>query len=184
MKYTHKGFSLLELLLVVGLGIILTTGALAIYNKMSYNMKIDETIDFLHKIEYDIQQLYLGRPNFGTVGEGIEAELFANNLIPAKYGSGPHIRMPFGDQVDTDIFAGTDNFLIRVARIERDVCIRFFTIFSEHPNLIRMVYNRTWSRDGTGGTDVTANMTPQNANTLCIDRGNSIPGNSLEFYFM
>jgi len=87
---TQKGFSLLELLLVVAVGAILILAGLAIYRNITNNTQINEASRVLNVIKQETQRIYQGEATYGA-GTDIEPILVNAEAVPAKYVQGAAI---------------------------------------------------------------------------------------------
>jgi prepilin-type N-terminal cleavage/methylation domain-containing protein len=121
IKKTEKGFSLLELLLVVAVGAILILAGLAIYRNITNNTQINEGTRLLNVLKQETQRLYQGESSYGTVD--INDILINADAVPARYVTGAdEINSPF----DTDVtVTGADNdFTITFAAVPQAACIK------------------------------------------------------------
>lgn len=89
----RKGFTLLEVLLVVGVASVLITSGIFLYSMIDRNQKINDTVDMINIIAAQVRKTYANSPGYGDwdwssgSGNDIELGLFNNDAIPAKYKS-------------------------------------------------------------------------------------------------
>lgn len=87
----QKGFTLLELLLTIGVASTLMIGGISLYNVIKKNHKINETVNMINIISAEVRRLYANTNSYGnwdwdtSTGSNIELALYNNNGIPEKY---------------------------------------------------------------------------------------------------
>jgi len=117
---SHKGFSLLELLLVVAVGAILILAGLAIYRNITNNTQINEATRLLNVIKQETQRIFQGEPSYGTTS--LEQILINAEAIPAKYVQGTNVISPFNEAVD--VVGATDDFTVTFSTVTQAACIK------------------------------------------------------------
>ncbi len=83
--HKHYGFTLLELLLVVGIAAILIVAGITTYNLVTRGNQVNETIRLVNILADQTRRLYGSQNNYGASGANIETALFNVGAIPAKY---------------------------------------------------------------------------------------------------
>jgi prepilin-type N-terminal cleavage/methylation domain-containing protein len=125
-----KGFSLLELLLVVAVGAILILAGLAIYRNVTQNVEINEATRLLNVIKQETQRLYQGEGSYGANGDSLEAILVNANIVPSGNLIAGAVRTPFS--TDADVNANTDGrFDITFNDVPSNVCINLALAYTE-----------------------------------------------------
>ena len=121
MKKTEKGFSLLELLLVVAVGAILILAGLAIYRNITNNTQINEGTRLLNVLKQETQRLYQGESSYGNAD--INEILINADAVPARYVVGTdEINSPF--DTDVNVAGIDDDFTITFAAVPQAACIK------------------------------------------------------------
>jgi len=118
---TQKGFSLLELLLVVAVGAILILAGLAIYRNITNNTQINEASRVLNVIKQETQRIYQGEATYGA-GTDIEPILVNAEAVPAKYVQGAAIISPFNQPVN--VLGAGDDFTVEFENVTQAACIK------------------------------------------------------------
>lgn len=126
---TQKGFSLLELLLVVAVGAILILAGLAIYRNITNNTQINEASRLLNVLKQETQRIYQGESTYG-VATDIEPILINAEAVPAKYVQGANIISPFNEGVN--VVGDTDNFTIELENVTQAACIKLGLEYSDN----------------------------------------------------
>ena len=133
------GFTLLELLLVVGVSAILIVGGISTYNLVSNGMKVNETVALLNIIVERTHKYY---PNLDYGTDDIEGLLINTGSVPKKYYSATagHIRTPFGDSTNAisvigSAGTGDANADIDIQmRVPPALLVQILSIFNVHAN--------------------------------------------------
>lgn len=119
-----RGFSLLELLLVVAVGAVLILAGLGAYRLVSENNNTNQANRLLATLKQQIQQTYQGQASYGT--NGIVDDLVALRALPTDLGTtgagdAMQARGPFGLITITGL---TNNFSIAFLNVPLGACIR------------------------------------------------------------
>jgi prepilin-type N-terminal cleavage/methylation domain-containing protein len=120
---TQKGFSLLELLLVVAVGAILILAGLAIYRNITQNTDVNEASRLINVLKQESQRIFQGEPTYA----GLTNTVLTNaNVVPAKYTTGAGvITTPFNTTIDVTInSANADEFDIDVVDVPQEACLK------------------------------------------------------------
>jgi len=123
----QKGFSLLELLLVVAVGAILLLAGLAIYRNVTNNANVNEATRLLNVIKQETQRLYQGEGEYGT--DELNDTLITADVIPSSALSGTTIRHPYNDDVTVD--GATNTFTVQFDNIPTSACISLGQSYNE-----------------------------------------------------
>ena len=119
-KKLQAGFSLLELLLVVGVGALLLLAGIATYRQVVEDNKVNNATRILTIIKSEVQRAYQGQPDYGT-GD-ITTVLADMEAYPAgvldSAGAPKH---PWGGNI-TVAGAGA-TFAITFAALDKATCI-------------------------------------------------------------
>lgn len=94
MKQGVRGFTLLELLLVVGIAAVLIIAGIVAYNSVKRNMAVNEAVSLVNLILEQTKRMHLNR-NFGAIAADLEPLLARSGNLPAKYVNGTQIVTPF-----------------------------------------------------------------------------------------
>jgi len=144
-----KGFSLLELLLVVAVGAILLLAGLAVYRNVTNNQNANETIRLLNVMKQETQRLLQGEGSYPQ--QRLDDLLIDANAIPADRLVGRTIRSPYNG--DIHIAGETRTFKITLEKVPESACIKIGTTFSKNDSdFVRLTVGGTEPETGTGGT--------------------------------
>lgn len=111
-----QGFSLLELLLVVGIAAILIVAGITTYNLVNKGNQINAATSLVNTIMDQTRRLYGGQNTYGAAS--IETALFNSGSVPARYKSATagQIATPFADSaIAIAITGATQNFVVALA---------------------------------------------------------------------
>lgn len=89
-----RGFTLLELLLVVGIAAVLIISGITLYNSVNRQNSINEGVRIVNMIIAQTKRLHPNR-NFGAIAADLEPLIARSGNLPAKYVSGTQIITPF-----------------------------------------------------------------------------------------
>lgn len=137
MKHKARGFSLLELLLVVGVGAVLILAGLSAYRLVSEGNSATQGIRQLQTLKQQVQQAYQGEAGYGTTaGTDMTATLNSMRMLPSDMPvtSAGNIRNAFG--ANTQIVTGAlvsgnaPTFLVTFAGVGTAACNKMGTTFS------------------------------------------------------
>jgi prepilin-type N-terminal cleavage/methylation domain-containing protein len=152
----QKGFSLLELLLVVAVGAILILAGLAIYRNITNNNDINDASRLLNVIKQETQRIYQGEGTYGTAT--LETILLNASAIPAGNVRANAVISPFN--TDVDIVGSTGTFDVTFTAVPLAACIKLALAYTAaDPDFVRITI---------GGTNVlAAAVNVATANTRC-----------------
>jgi type II secretory pathway pseudopilin PulG len=109
-KHSEAGFTLLELLLVVGVGALLLIGGIATYRLVSEGNKVTDTTRMIMTIRNEAQNLSQGQEYTGV----------DTALVDAKVMTANPQRNPFGGQFS--VTGGADTLDIEVTKLPVNAC--------------------------------------------------------------
>lgn len=125
VKSTQKGFSLLELLLVVAVGAILLLAGLAVYRNVTDNSKVNESIRLLNVTKQETQRLFQGEGSYPAEVLNsvlINANAFPSSSLVGAGGANPQVRHPYNG--DVTVTGNVRTFTIRFAGVPTASCIK------------------------------------------------------------
>lgn len=85
MSNRHRGFTLLELLLVVGIAAVLIASATAIYVLVSKQNRANETVRLTLTVITEVRRMYRNQPTYGTPHQPLEPALYYSGGVPSKF---------------------------------------------------------------------------------------------------
>jgi|GEM_PF-1180179 len=134
MKHTVRGFSLLELLLVVGVGAVLILAGLSAYRLVTEGNSATQGSRQLQTLKQQVQTAYQGESTYGsTAGADMVATMSNMKMLPADMpvqGTGI-IRNAFNG--DTNIVVGASpfsTFKITFKSVPTAACVKMGPQFS------------------------------------------------------
>jgi prepilin-type N-terminal cleavage/methylation domain-containing protein len=123
-KTNEKGFSLLELLLVVAVGAVLILAGLAAYRLVTENNNVNEATRLVNILKQQTQRAFQNQATYGTadiVPILINLRAFPAGSLNAA-GTPVH---PFGNG-DIDVLGVSDTFTITFSDLDTSACIQVF----------------------------------------------------------
>lgn len=136
-----KGFTLIEILLVVGFIALAGIGVYIVYDKVTTSQSVNAEVRNLDTLRAGIKNIYAASSNYGTAGEIITPIIINAKVAPDIMVNGTALRSGFGGAV-TIAVAGlgtgmTNNaFNITYSGITADVCSKFVTIAANSFNKV------------------------------------------------
>jgi len=88
---TQKGFSLLELLLVVAVGAILILAGLAIYRNITANTSVNDTSRMVNVLKQEVQRIYQGEASYAALDNDL---LVDTQVVPDVSIDGNDVNVP------------------------------------------------------------------------------------------
>ncbi len=124
----QSGFSLLELLLVVGVGALLLLAGIATYRLVTQGNNVNDAIRVLATIKSQTQRAFQGQRSYGAVGTDLIPTLVTMNAFPAgTVGDDDLPRHPWGGDITV---AGNDQeFIVSFVDVPPDGCVQVGTTF-------------------------------------------------------
>lgn len=131
---TQKGFSLLELLLVVAVGAILILAGLAIYRNITNNTQVNEASRLLNVLKQETQRLFQGENSYGAAGSDLTNILVNAEAAPQRSinSAGDDIVSPFDE--DVSVIAQDDDFQIIFANVTEAACLSLGVAYTNDDN--------------------------------------------------
>lgn len=156
-RKNEAGFTLLELLLVVGVGAILLLAGIGTFQLVSQGNNVNEASRLLATIKSGVQGLYQGQTTYGTSGTSLDTILVNAGVFPPNALDGTTPITPWNTNID--IVAEVANFTIEFNDLPQEACIQMFTnAISTDTDFVQVIV--------TGGT-ASAAPTLAEANTDC-----------------
>ena len=84
----QRGFTLLELLLVVGIAAILIIAGITTYSLVNKSNSVNEATRLVNILLDQTRRMYAGQSTYGASGADLEAALYNSGSVPAKFRSG------------------------------------------------------------------------------------------------
>lgn len=165
----NDGFTLLELLLVVGVGAILLIAGVGTYQLISEGNKVNDAQRLLQTLKSKIQQEYQGQVQYGTAADNLTALVVAMDIVPNQYlRNGTQPIHPWNDTVDVAVSASPLNFTITYNNLPNSSCISMGTIdIDADPDFVSMDIGASTFTPG-------ALPTPQAVDALCTGGATTI----------
>ncbi len=126
----ESGFSLLELLLVVGVGALLLLAGIATYRLVTQGNNVNDAIRTLATVKQQTQRAFQGQRSYGAVGTDLVPTLVAMQAFPAGVLDDTNTpRHPWGDEIQ--IVGDNQQFTITFVNVPSDACIQLGTTFDQ-----------------------------------------------------
>jgi prepilin-type N-terminal cleavage/methylation domain-containing protein len=167
-KMNMKGFSLLELLLVVAVGAILILAGLAIYRNVTSQSQVNEASRLINVLKQETQKIWQGQATYGPTSSDLNAVLINANAVPNSYIIGTTINSPFDTAVN--VISQGNTFDVVITDVPRGPCINLGTLYNAN--------DPDFAQVDIGGTAITA-PTVGNVNTACSNS----PPNTMTWSF-
>lgn len=157
-KRASKGFSLLELLLVVAVGAVLILAGLGAYRLVTENNNTNQAARLITTLKQQIQQAYQGQASYGT-GNMID-DLVSLRALPSDLGtSGSGDSMIAKGQFGNLLITGdTNTFTIEMQNVPKGACVRLaqqFTPQNANDFVSLEVGSTTFNQTSTNMTQAT-----------------------------
>ena len=141
-RKNEAGFTLLELLLVVGVGAILLLAGIATYRLVTAGNNINEANKLVQTIKQQVQRLYQGQTSYGTAN--ITANLVNAGIFPASALNGTTPVTPWNSNIT--VTGATNTFTIQFAALPEDACIQLATTdLGDDPDFVDITVGTTVS---------------------------------------
>jgi len=122
-KRGTKGFSLLELLLVVAVGAVLILAGLGAYRLVTENNNTNQATRLITTLKQQIQQAYQGQASYGN--GNILQDLVSLRALPSDLGvAGSSATVARGIFGDITLTADGNTFSIEMADVPKGACVR------------------------------------------------------------
>lgn len=121
----QQGFTLIELMIVLGIAALIVAGVITMYLKSSSSQKVNDETTNLNTIVSGVRNLYSTSSNY----VGLTTAVVVNAKIPpAKLVNGTTINNAFGGQVNiapASISGGTNNaFTVALTQVGSEECTK------------------------------------------------------------
>jgi type II secretory pathway pseudopilin PulG len=129
---SHKGLTLLETLLVLGLAAFVITGALSYFNTATNDQKVQSTNSAIASMSSGVKSLYRGQTNYSslTTEIAIRSGKVPSNMIQ----SDTEIRNAWGGSVE---FTGNSrDFEIELDSLDFEACVNMASAVRMTPTLV------------------------------------------------
>lgn len=128
-KTNESGFSLLELLLVVGVGALLLLGGLGVYRLVTQGNTINDATRFLTTLKNETQITFQNQALYeGGTGGDMTAILIAAGAVPSANVAGTVINDPWGNAVT--VTANGNQFDVGLTGVSEDACLSLGALFN------------------------------------------------------
>ena len=172
VKITKKGFSLLEILLVLAIAATLVIGAFIIYPKARDNANANTLFNEIGMIRAAVQELYGSRPGYLGLNNQV---LRDSNLLPkSMYSPNGQFMSHAGNNISLSVPWNT-SYSIQISNVSNATCIK----------LVKNLYNgmkgvNTVQINNTGYSDYSTDMNMQTISNACSrnDYGTTTPDNN------
>lgn len=172
-KKNKKGFSLLELLLVLGIIAALIVGAFIVYPKVRSSQQAEAESKNIATIKANLLALYAPVADVTGVNNtvGINAQIFPDNMLIKTGGTVSDVVNSFKGKVtlSSTNYASMGKVFINVsyAGVPQDVCAKLVSAVSGTMDQIVIAGN-------TIKSDISSvSFSPATATTICTNAGNS-----------
>ena len=130
----QKGFTLLELLLVVGIAAILIVAGITTYNLVNRGNQINDSVRLTNILMDQVRRLYSSNGNYGT--SDLEAALYNSGVVPGKYKSATAgvINTPFDTTASAIAITGSNNSFIVSINVPASYIPEFLNNFNPANN--------------------------------------------------
>lgn len=126
----ERGFSLLELLLVIGVGALLLLAGLATYRIVTEGNNVSETIRLLNAAKIGLQTLYSNQATYGTNGSDITEIAIEGGIFPARNVlSATQTVDPWRNNITVNA-VDPSNFTITLSNVPEAACVKLGTGFT------------------------------------------------------
>ncbi len=141
----NKGFTLVEILLVVGFIALASIGIYAVYNKVQSGAKANKTLQDIQTLRAGIKNLYGGKKDFSTITAAVvrDARIAPSDMVVGGGPSGTELRNVFGGIVNiipATLTGAQANsaFSIVMPQIPGDVCSKLVSTTGPYFDEIRV----------------------------------------------
>lgn len=170
LKKTSKGFSLLELLLVVAVGAVLILAGLGAYRLVTTNAQTNDLKRQLVQIKAETQRVHQSQGSYTglTTATGVAAGIF-NGI---KGGNAP--QTPFNSRFFISVGASATRFNVTMQNLPASACADVATMFVGNPDFVAASVTNGAAESKVNGTKTTAAdiratcVAAQNSNDLVM----------------
>lgn len=130
----QRGYSLIELMLVITVIAIATIGIIATYLTVNFNRKVNQTYDDLGEIVQNVEQAWGNMQSYNGLTNEIAIK---QRLIPVRMMSENNISTPLGPL--TLGYAGTNREMLSLTlALDEDGCNRLIPLFAPRMKQIKI----------------------------------------------
>jgi hypothetical protein len=181
-RNTSKGFSLIELLLVLGVLAILLVAAFVVYPQVRDRNQANTEVSNLTTIKAGVNNLYAAKGgNYTGLTKGVanQARVFPASMNNGTYTTGQAITSSWGGDVDVAVntaaqgsYAANRTFTISYTAVPSGVCLPLVSGAAGNFTSIRV--GGTTGTGATAGTEVitSTGFSPTDAATACSSSAN------------
>lgn len=161
------GFSLLELLLVVGVGALLLLAGIATYRLVTQGTSVNEAVRVLTTIKEKTQRAFQGQRGYGTSGADLVPTLVTMKAFPAGVLDGDDIpRHSWGGEIDIEVNTNSQQFDITFNGVPTDACVNLGTTFdADDTDFVEL---------SVGGAAVTGELNATTLSSACSQDSNDL----------
>ena len=134
MDKFKKGFSILEVLLVVMVGAVIVVGSLEVYKDVRDRTYVSGVSTMALRLKEASFNLYSGYPNFSGLSNDV---LISNGFVPEKYiGTSSTIKHSTGATYIVDPQNGGRTVQVRIYNYDLELCGQIVTAIVADPDLV------------------------------------------------
>ena len=142
-KRKYKGFSLLEILLVLAVAAGLVIGAFMVYTKVQMSQKIDKESKNITAIQAGVKSLYSGRAKLSSLNETV---LIQSKSVPDNMFQDGKLINEWKGEVTVEYSGNHGKYNIIYNNVPVEACSRFISAVSGNFEIIT-IYNSGGSFD-------------------------------------
>ena len=147
-RKAEEGFSLLELLLVVGVGALLLLAGIGTYQLVTAGSTANEAVRLIATVKQQTQRAFQGQATYGANGTDLVPTLVAMQAFPSGVVNAAGVPLdPWGGAMtglaaQSPAGAAGDSFTITFPAVPTSSCIQIGTAFTENDtDFISLVVN-------------------------------------------
>lgn len=126
IKNKNKGFSLLELMLWIGIVSVMLIATYSLYKNKMIAVNVENEITNIDIVKKSIDNIYLGSNNFATL---TVANIVNANILPPQMINGANIKSAIGNNITFNQIAigGFNGYEIQINNVKSEECTKFST---------------------------------------------------------
>lgn len=145
IKTRSKGFTLVEILLVVGFIALASIGIYAVYNKVATTQKVSETARGILAIKTGIEALYGNQSNYTGLTNSV---VINGRIAPPSMINGGNLVHPFGGTIN--VFSVGRTLYLHLVNIPDEACSKLLASTFQNWTDIQLGGAMIGTRDGGG----------------------------------